>query len=69
MKAALANADIMGMSPKACELGLDGAVWLIEGVDARGYHFVERWSPEAGGVHDVGLMMLRLTGWKHDPIY
>lgn len=49
--------------------GLDGAEWLVEVVDQRGYHFVKEWSPERGNVRRVGLALLALTGWTVDPIY
>jgi hypothetical protein len=59
---------------KACgpSLGppvVDGAEWLIEIADSRGYHVAEDTSPEAGDIRRLGLAMLALTGWKTDPVY
>ncbi len=55
--------------PECAPFGMDGAEWLIEVADSSGYHFTKRWSPERGGVRSVGLAMLKLTGWKVQPIY
>ena len=52
-----------------CELGLDGARWIVEGIDREAYHFIDRWSPEQGPVHDFGLYALELTGWDVGEIY
>lgn len=49
--------------------GLDGAEWLVEVVDRRGYHFAKDWSPRTGDVRQVGLAMLALTGWTVEPVY
>ncbi|MEG8219187.1 hypothetical protein OSJ57_00955 [Sphingomonas sp. HH69] len=46
--------------------GMDGARWLLEGVDDAGYHFSERWSPRKGHMHDLGVYMLELVGWTED---
>lgn len=55
--------------PECAPFGSDGAEWVIEVVDSGGYHFTKRWSPTRGGVRSVGLAMLKLTGWRVDPIY
>ena len=55
---------------EACGLrGLDGAQWLVETVDDRGYRFDKEWSPNDGDIRRVGLALLGLTGWKIDPVY
>lgn len=66
---ALARTQVLNLPPKLCDMGLDGAEWIIEAVDGKGYHFVERWSPESGGVRDLGIALLGLTGWEFKPIY
>jgi hypothetical protein len=38
--------------------GPDGADWIIEGVKARSYHVVDRWSPQDGDVRAMGLFMV-----------
>lgn len=66
--AALNRTGVLRLPPKECDLGVDGAEWLIEGVDGQGYHFVNRWSPSHGEVREIGLSMLGLTGWQYkDP--
>lgn len=50
-------------------LGTDGAQWIFDANDAGTYRFAHRWSPGGGPVFDVGLTMLKLTGWPLDPIY
>lgn len=39
-------------------IGLDGAEWVLEGVKDNQYHVVDRWSPEKGEVHTLGITML-----------
>ena len=69
LRDALVRARVFALPPKNCDLGGDGAQWLLEGVDRQGYHFVGRWSPTRGPVRDLGLSMLSLTGWRFDEIY
>ena len=52
-----------------CDEGNDGAQWVLEVIDGGKYSFFERWTPEKGAVHDVGLAMLRLTDFDLEPIY
>lgn len=56
-------------APIGCEEGLDGAQWLIERSGRGHYDLWRRWSPDSGPVHEVGLMMLKLTGWSVEPVY
>jgi len=65
----VATARLTTLPGKGCEIGLDGAEWVIEMVDATGYHFLQRWSPKRGEVRDVGIALLKLTGWRVDPVY
>jgi len=58
----MANTRILEIRSNECTPGLDGEMWLIEGVDRRGYHYVERWSPDDGAVHTVGTFLLKLAG-------
>lgn len=39
-------------------IGVDGAQWIFEGVKGGTYHIVDRWSPDKGEVHSLGIMML-----------
>jgi hypothetical protein len=39
-------------------VGVDGAQWIFEGAKGGTYHVVDRWSPEKGEVHALGIMML-----------
>jgi hypothetical protein len=57
------------MGLPGCELGTDGAVWIIEGIDRMGYHFVKRWSPDGGPVREVGDYLISLTGWQYKEVY
>ncbi len=50
--------------------GVDGARWTIEVADNEHYHLIDRWSPKGGDpVHQLGLAMLRLTGWELEALY
>lgn len=44
--------------PKTDVIGTDGAQWVIEGVKDGKYKVVDRWSPEKGAVHSLGITML-----------
>jgi hypothetical protein len=45
-------------NPATNVIGLDGAQWVLEGVRDNQYHVVDRWSPEKGEVHTLGITML-----------
>ncbi len=62
-------AHLTRLEPVTCDRGADGAEWIIETVDAHGYHYVSRWSPTAGEVRTAGSLLLRLTGWRFHRIY
>jgi hypothetical protein len=44
--------------PKEGVVNLDGAQWILEGVKDGKYQVTDRWSPENGPIHTLGLMML-----------
>lgn len=68
-KAELDRSDLPSEPPGNCDLGLDGAQWVLETVTDGRYAFFERWSPDDGAVRKVGLAMLKLTGFDLEPIY
>lgn len=52
--------------------GLDGAQWVIEGIDHGKYRVVDRWTPKNGAVRELGLYFLRKLSkldLKNEPIY
>jgi len=53
----------------ACDFELQGAHWLLEAVGPDGYRFVERLSPRDGPVRQLGLHLIRLTGWRYRDVY
>lgn len=55
--------------PADCTMMLDGARWVVEAAGPRGYHYVNRQSPETGAVHELGLALLGFTGWPFEPTY
>jgi hypothetical protein len=61
--------QILSAPPQGCLLGLDGADWVFEVADERGYRFSQRWSPETGNVREAGLFMIKLTDWTFKDIY
>jgi len=55
------------MPTEAGQAGLDGAQWILEGVQSGQYHVVVRWSPAAGPYREVCLYMLKLSKIDVDP--
>lgn len=50
--------ELWGMPTDASKPGgLDGSQWIIEGVKGGRYQFVDKWSPQDGPIHDLGLVM------------
>ncbi len=49
--------------------GFDGSQWVFEKTDQDGYKYVDRWSPGSGDIHDFGILLLELTGWRFREIY
>ena len=62
--AELERGRIFELAPRPCDAGLDGAQWIFEAADERGYRFTQRWSPEEGPERRLGQLLMRLTGWK-----
>lgn len=69
LRTIIARTQIFTTQPKDCLPGTDGAQWVLEAVDASGYHFTDHWSPKRGNVREVGLFLLGLTGWQFKNIY
>jgi hypothetical protein len=63
------KSDFFKLPPSDCSLGADGAEWVFEGIDQKGYHVLTRWSPKEGPARDVGEFLLRLSGWHFDEVY
>ncbi len=56
--------------PRLCDVGTDGARWIIETVEpSTGYVYLNRWTPADGPVRELGLHMLGLTGWQVAEVY
>ena len=60
---------VLRQAPRTCDLGLDGAQWIVESAGPGGYRFVDRQSPESGPVRAFGLHLIGLTGWTYDNLY
>ena len=66
----LRTTRLFELQSQACQTGLDGAHWIVEGLDRKqGYRFRDFQSPEKGPEREFGLFMLGLTGWDVEPIY
>jgi hypothetical protein len=65
----LHQSGLLREGPVDCDLGFDGATWLVERLDRHGYDYVNRWSPSEGHMHAFGLFALELTGWDLGEIY
>jgi hypothetical protein len=44
-------------NPVDDQTGTDGSQWIIEGVKNGKYHVVDRWMPENGPAHDLGIFL------------
>ncbi len=60
---------VLKQTAATCDIGLDGAGWIVESVGADGYRFIERQSPESGPVRAFGLHLIGLTGWTYESVY
>jgi hypothetical protein len=69
LRARLAATHIFDTQAPACEIVIDGSIWILERVDAHGYQYAERRSPEGGELYDLGLGLLGLTHWDLKPLY
>jgi hypothetical protein len=47
----------------------DGAQWIVEVLDGSEYHVVDRWSPESGVIHDLGIRFMALSGRDFGSVY
>jgi len=65
----LEQSRVLEQTAVTCDLGLDGAGWVVESVGADGYRFIERHSPQDGPVRTFGLYLIGLTGWTYDKVY
>jgi hypothetical protein len=50
-------------------IGIDGAQWVLEGVQDSRYHVLSRWSPKEGDFKETSLMLLRLAKVTVEYIY
>lgn len=64
-----AASDLIAFKTNPCDLGADGAVWLVETRVGGQYRIVKQWSPQNGPVRRTGMALLSLTGWKIGPLY
>lgn len=44
-------------NPLNDQKGTDGSQWIIEGVKGGRYHVIDRWTPQNGIAHELGLML------------
>lgn len=49
--------------------GLDGSRWIVEVRHGSRYHFVDRWTPSNGEVHDLGLVFMKLSKADFGKVY
>lgn len=69
--AAIENAQVWAPDATKKDLGADGAQWVVEARHGRRYVLHDVWTPDHGGVRDLGLAFIALTGWTipQDEIY
>jgi hypothetical protein len=69
LKRVVEETAVLQQAPRTCDLGLDGAQWIVEAAGPGGYRFVDRQSPERGPVRVFGLHLIGLTGWTYENVY
>ncbi len=63
----LNDTDYWQMPSREKEIGgEDGSRWILEGVKENRCHIVDIWSPDKGKYREVGLFMLKLSGFDLD---
>ena len=63
----VATARLSQIPSNGCEgPGLDGDTWVIESVQARQYHYINRWALRTGEVWAFGVELARLARWEDD---
>ncbi len=65
----LVASNPLGMASAECDMGVDGAQWIVERAAGGRYKMIARNSPTSGPIRATGMAMLRLTGWKFADIY
>jgi hypothetical protein len=60
----LSDTDAWSMPTEIESNGLDGSQWIIELKDGDRYHVVDRWTPQDGPIHSLGLAFLAFTHWE-----
>lgn len=53
----------------AGDSGMDGARWIVEGLDKQKYHIVDRWSPQDGPIRKIGLQFIDLCPINIGEVY
>ena len=54
---------------KSGAAGIDGAQWVIEGVQNSRYHVLSRWSPREGDFKEVALMLVKFANVRVEHVY
>jgi hypothetical protein len=60
----LRKAAFWSLATEETSGGLDGAQWILEGVEKGHYHVVDRWSPKNGDYRSLCLYLLELSKLK-----
>jgi hypothetical protein len=63
VRALITESRVFEPRAEDCNIGLDGAQWVLERQQTGKYALVHQWSPENGPVLEVGTLLLELTGW------
>jgi hypothetical protein len=48
---------------------VDGAQWIVEGLDGSVYHVVDRWSPRDCDIYEIGVRLMARSGRDFGPVY
>lgn len=61
----LSKADYWNLKTNEVDIpGNDGSQWILEGVDDKNYHVVDRWTPRGGSFYECCDFLIGLTDLK-----
>ncbi len=61
---------LLELPPRLVTMGCDGAEWILEISNSKGYFYIQRWAPQVGDpVREIGEYMIESSDLKKERIY